>query len=57
MRIFTQERSKKEALAFADKRMNDPPQVEARGVDAIDKLLTYLNSQGVTVYLAQAIPP
>ena len=53
LRIFTQERSKKEALAFADKRRNDPPQVEARGVDAIDKLLTYLNSQGVTVYLAQ----
>jgi hypothetical protein len=53
LKIFTQERSKREALAFAEKRLNDPPKVEARGVDAIDKLLTYLKSQGVTVYLAQ----
>jgi hypothetical protein len=53
LKLFTQERSKREALSFADRRLNDPPQVEARGVDAIDKLLTFLKSQGVTVYLAQ----
>ncbi len=53
MKLFTQERSKKEALAFAEKRLNDPPKVEARGLEAIDKLLSYLKSQGVTVYLAQ----
>ena len=53
MKLFSQERSKKESLAFAEKRLNDPPQVEARGVEAIDKLLTYLKAQGVTVYLAQ----
>ena len=53
--FFSQERMKKEAMALADLRRNDPPQVEKRGVEAFDKLLDYLKSQGVTVYLAQ--PP
>ena len=53
--FFSQDRMKKEALSLADLRRNDPPQVEARGVEAFDKLLDYLKAQGVAVYLAQ--PP
>ena len=53
--FFSQDRMKKEAMALADLRRNDPPQVEKRGVDAFEKLLDYLKSQGVKVYLAQ--PP
>jgi hypothetical protein len=53
--FFSQERMKKEALALADLRRNNPPQVEQRGVDSFEKLLEYLKSQGTTVYLAQ--PP
>jgi hypothetical protein len=53
--FFSQERMKKEALALAEMRRNDPPQVEQRGVDSFEKLLEYLKSQGTTVYLAQ--PP
>jgi hypothetical protein len=55
MAFFSPERMKKEALSLADLRRNDPPQVEARGVDAFEKLLDYLKAQGVTVYLVQ--PP
>jgi hypothetical protein len=54
-KIFTHERARKEALSFADVRRNDPPPVEARGVEAFEKLLTFLKAQGVTVYLAE--PP
>ena len=55
MAFFSQDRMKKEAMALVDLRRNDPPQVEQRGVDTFEKLLDYLKSQGVTVYLAQ--PP
>ena len=55
MAFFSSERMMREATALADLRRNDPPQVEARGVDAFEKLLNYLKAQGVTVYLAQ--PP
>ncbi len=53
--FFSQDRMKREAMALANLRRNDPPQVEARGVAAFEKLLDYLKVQGVTVYLAQ--PP
>ena len=53
MDIFTQERSKRESLAFAEKRLNDPPQIEEHGIEAIDTLLGFLKSKGVTVYIAQ----
>lgn len=55
MAFFSSERMMREAVALAELRRNDPPQVEARGVDAFEKLLDYLKAQGVTVYLAQ--PP
>ena len=53
--FFSQDRMKREAMALANLRRNDPPQVEARGVAAFEMLLDYLKVQGVTVYLAQ--PP
>ena len=52
---FTRERSRKEALAFADMRRNDPPRVDPEGVKAIDALLGFLKGRGVEVYLAH--PP
>lgn len=54
-RIFTAERSEREAIALADKKRNNPPMVDPAGVKAIDKLLTYLKAQGVEVFLAH--PP
>jgi hypothetical protein len=55
MHLFTPERAEREALDFAAIRKNQPPKVEKRGVEAFEKLLGYLKSEGVTVYLAQ--PP
>ncbi len=55
MQLFTPERSKKEALNFSALRANSPPLVDPKGVAAFDRLLTYLKSQGVTVYLVN--PP
>jgi hypothetical protein len=49
--IFTQERARKEAIALADSRVNAPPQIDAKGVAAFEKLLDFLKAQGVSVYL------
>jgi hypothetical protein len=55
MEIFTKERTQLESDAFASKRQNDPPQVDPKGVEAFDTLLSFLKSQGVSVYLVN--PP
>ena len=55
MQLFTPQRAEREAIAFAEKQRNNPPMVEERGVVAFNKLLDFLKSQGVTVYLVQ--PP
>ena len=55
MKIFTPERSRAEALAFAKVQSNSPPVIEQAGVENFEKLLDYLKSQGVTVYFVQ--PP
>jgi hypothetical protein len=55
MRLFTPQRTETEALAFAAKRENDPPQVDPQGVKAFDTLLTFLAKKGVKVYLVN--PP
>ena len=54
-RFFTQERMRKESLDFAASKRNNPPQIDPRGVEHIDRLLTYLDDKGVRVYLAH--PP
>lgn len=54
-KIFTRERTEREVAAFLKVKLNNPPQIEQRGVDAIDKLLTYLKDNGVEVYLVH--PP
>jgi hypothetical protein len=51
MKIFTQERARKESIALADARANKPPVIDPKGVAAFEKLLDYLKAQGVSVYL------
>jgi hypothetical protein len=51
LRIFTQERARNEAISLADARVNAPPQIDAKGVAAFEKLLDFLKAQGVSVYL------
>ncbi len=53
--IFTPERAKQEALAFAAAARNSPPVIDPKGVAAFDKLLGYLKEQGVQVVLVH--PP
>ena len=53
--MFTQERSERESLAFAESKRNAPPQIDPKGVEAIEALLTFLTDKGVKVYLAH--PP
>ncbi len=52
---FTQERSRKVALAYAAMSRNNPPMIDPKGVDAFDRLLAYLGVRGVRVHLAH--PP
>ncbi len=54
-KIFTQERSRREALALASIRRNHPPEIDPAGVEAMDRLLTFLERNGVEVTLAH--PP
>ncbi len=54
-RFFTPERAEREALDFAKRRRDDPPKIDPRGVEAFDRLLTFLQSNGVDVVLAN--PP
>jgi hypothetical protein len=51
LEIFTQERSRREAISLADSRVNTPPKIDPQGVAAFEKLLVYLKAQGVAVYL------
>ena len=53
--IFTAKRAEKLALAHADEVRMKPPQIDPRGVEAIDTLLEYLALRGVRVHLAH--PP
>jgi hypothetical protein len=55
MMLFTPERTKSLAIAFADKRRNDPPKVDPQGVIAFEALLNFLKDKGVSVYLVN--PP
>jgi hypothetical protein len=54
-KIFTRERTERETAAFLKVKLDNPPKIEQRGVETIDKLLSYLKAQGVEVYLAH--PP
>lgn len=53
--LFTQERSRKEALAFAAARKNNPPIIDPKGVAHIEALLEFLQKEGVEITLAH--PP
>lgn len=51
-RIFTQERAREEALAFAKARRNDPPKIDPLGIEHMERLFDYLVENGVKVTLA-----
>lgn len=53
--FFTQERARREALSFAASRHDAPPLVDPKGVEAFDKLLSFIERQGTQVILAH--PP
>ena len=53
--LFTQDRSRKLSIAHADASRNRAPAIDAKGVEALDRLLTYLGLRGVRVHLAH--PP
>ncbi len=55
MHLFTAERTMAESIAFANKRRNDPPKVDPKGVEAFEALLKFLKQKGVSVYLVN--PP
>jgi hypothetical protein len=55
MALFTEERTKKESLAFAALRHNMPPKVDPDGVEAFEKMLAFLKQEGVEVTLVH--PP
>lgn len=55
MKVFTPERTKAESVSFAAAKSGKAPEIDPRGVEAFDRLLTFLKKQGVTVYLAH--PP
>ncbi len=52
---FTRARARKEALAFAEASKYDPPKIDPIGVESIDRLLNFLQSEGVKIVLAH--PP
>ncbi len=51
-RLFTQERARKEAMAFAQARRNDPPKIDPKGVAHMEALFDFLTEKGVKVTLA-----
>lgn len=51
-RMFTQERARAEALAFAKARRNDPPKIDPKGIKHMEALFDFLVSKGVAVTLA-----
>jgi hypothetical protein len=55
MALFTQARSRKVSLAHADSNRNNPPLIDPKGVEAMDRVLAYLALRGVRVHLAH--PP
>ena len=54
-RMFTQERSREESLAFANARRNDPPKIDPKGIYHMEALFEFLVEKGVKVTLVH--PP
>lgn len=52
---FTSERTISESKSLADGKRDNPPVMDPRGIDAVDRVLAYLQNRGVEVYLAH--PP
>lgn len=54
-RLFSAARARRVALEFAEASINDPPQIDPKGVAAITALFDFLKAKGVEVILAH--PP
>jgi len=50
--IFTQQRARDEALAFAEASKNSPPKIDPKGVEHMEFLFQYLKDKGINVTLA-----
>jgi hypothetical protein len=55
MKVFTPERTRHESETFADFKIKHPPTIDPKGVDAFDRMLTFLQDKGVEVTLVH--PP
>ena len=53
--LFTQERARTEALAFAEAKRNNPPKIDPKGVAHLEALFEFLVAKGVKVTLVH--PP
>lgn len=53
--LFTQTRARRLAIAHAEANKYRPPEIDPKGVEAIDRVLSYLGVRGVRVHLAH--PP
>ncbi len=51
-RLFTRERARNEALAFAEAKRNSPPQIDPKGIVHLEALFDFLKKKGVRVTLA-----
>jgi hypothetical protein len=53
--LFTQKRTREMSDDFARQRINQPPVIDPKGVEHMDRLLQFLKDKGVEVFLAH--PP
>ncbi len=51
-RLFTRERARNEALAFAKAKRNDPSRIDPKGIVHLEALFDFLKKKGVRVTLA-----
>lgn len=51
-RLFSQERARSEALAFAESKRNNPPKIDPKGIQHMEALFDFLVSKKVKVTLA-----
>lgn len=52
MELFSKERARNEALAFAEASKNSPPKIDPKGIEHMEFLFQYLKDKGINVTLA-----
>ncbi|MEO1793352.1 MAG: hypothetical protein AAFU50_01945 [Pseudomonadota bacterium] len=55
MKVFTQERSRKLSEEFAEQNFNNPPPIDPKGVEKLERLFAYLKERKVEVFFVH--PP